>query len=179
MSTIKRFEEIISWKEARELNRVLRKLIKEKRFERNFGLISQIERSAGSIMDNIAEGFERGGNKEFIQFLYIAKGSCGELRSQMYRAIEDGYINEEEFNLISNYCNKISNLIFKLIEYLKASDLKGQKFNKAYRANKLFEPLEHFEPFKQLNNNNKTNGCYKKKHFKTQFRQLPKSRACA
>jgi four helix bundle protein len=130
MSTIKRFEEIISWKEARELNRVLRKLIKEKRFERNFGLISQLERSAGSIMDNIAEGFERGGNKEFIQFLYIAKGSCGELRSQMYRAIDDGYINEEEFNLVSNYCSKISNLIYKLIEYLKASDLKGQKFNK-------------------------------------------------
>ncbi len=130
MSTIKRFEEIISWKEARELNRVLRKLIKEKRFERNFGLISQIERSAGSIMDNIAEGFERGGNREFIQFLYIAKGSCGELRSQMYRAVDDGYINDEEFNLISNHCNKISNLIFKLIEYLKNSDLKGQKFNK-------------------------------------------------
>ena len=130
MSTIKRFEEIISWKEARELNRVLRKLIKEKRFERNFGLISQIERSAGSIMDNIAEGFERGGNREFIQFLYIAKGSCGELRSQMYRPVDDGYINDEEFNLISNHCNKISNLIFKLIEYLKNSDLKGQKFNK-------------------------------------------------
>ena len=130
MSTIKRFEEIISWKEARELNRVLRKLIKEKRFERNFGLISQLERSAGSIMDNIAEGFERGGNKEFIQFLSIAKGSCGELRSQIYRAIDDGYINEEEFNLVSNYCSKISNLIYKLIEYLKASDLKGQKFNK-------------------------------------------------
>lgn len=130
MSTIKRFEEIISWKAARELNRILRKLIKEKRFERNFGLISQIERSAGSIMDNIAEGFERGGNKEFIQFLYIAKGSCGELRSQMYRAVDDGYINEEEFNQISNYCNKIGNLIFKLIEYLKTSDLRGQKFNK-------------------------------------------------
>ena len=130
MSTIKRFEEIISWREARELNRVLRRLIKEKRFERNFGLISQIERSAGSIMDNIAEGFERGGYKEFIQFLYIAKGSCGELRSQMYRAIDDGNINEIEFNMISDHCNKISNLIFKLIEYLKTSDLKGQKFNK-------------------------------------------------
>lgn len=130
MGTIKRFEEIISWKEARELNRVLRKLIKEKRFERNFGLISQIERSAGSIMDNIAEGFERGGNKEFIQFLFIAKGSCGELRSQMYRAVDDGYINNEEFNLISKQCNKISNLIFKLIDYLKTSDIKGQKFNK-------------------------------------------------
>ena len=129
MSTIKRFEEIISWKEARALNRIVRELIKGKRFQRNFGLISQIERSAGSIMDNIAEGFERGGNREFIQFLYISKGSCGELRSQMYRALDDGYINSEEFNLITNYCIKISNLLFKLIEYLKQSELKGQKFN--------------------------------------------------
>ena len=130
MTTIKRFEEIISWKEARELNRILRKLIKEKKFEKNFGLISQIERSAGSIMDNIAEGFERGGNKEFIQFLYISKGSCGELRSQMYRAVDDGYISNEQFDLVSTYCLKISNLIFKLIEYLKSSELKGQKFNR-------------------------------------------------
>lgn len=130
MSTIKKFEEIISWKEARELNRILRKLIKEKKFEKNFGLISQIERSAGSIMDNIAEGFERGGNKEFIQFLYISKGSCGELRSQMYRAVDDGYISNEQFDLVSTYCLKISNLIFKLIEYLKSSELKGQKFNR-------------------------------------------------
>ena len=129
MSTIKRFEEIISWKEARVLNRVIRELIREKRFQRNFGLVSQIERSAGSIMDNIAEGFERGGNREFIQFLYISKGSCGELRSQIYIALDDGYINNEEFNLITNYCIKISNLIFKLIEYLKKSELKGQKFN--------------------------------------------------
>jgi four helix bundle protein len=129
MSTIKRFEEIISWKEARVLNRIVRELIKGKRFQRNFGLISQIERSAGSIMDNIAEGFERGCNREFIQFLYISKGSCGELRSQMYRALDDGYINSEEFNFITNYCIKISNLIFKLIEYLKQSELKGQKFN--------------------------------------------------
>ena len=130
MATIKRFEEIISWKEARELNRILRKLIKEKKFEKNFGLISQIERSAGSIMDNIAEGFERGGNKEFIQFLYISKGSCGELRSQMYIAVDDGYISNEQFDLVSTYCLKISNLIFKLIEYLKSSELKGQKFNR-------------------------------------------------
>ena len=130
MSTIKRFEEIISWKEARALNRIVRGLIKEKRFQRNFSLVSQIERSAGSIMDNIAEGFERGGNREFIQFLYISKGSCGELRSQIYRALDDGYINCEEFNLITNYCIKISNLLFKLIEYLKQSELKGQKFNK-------------------------------------------------
>ena len=130
MGTIKRFEEILSWKEARVLNQLLRKLIKEKRFQNNFGLISQIERSAGSIMDNIAEGFERGGNKEFIQFLYIARGSCGELRSQMYRAIDDGYINLDEFNLISSQCTKISNLIFRMIEYLKHSEMKGLKFHK-------------------------------------------------
>lgn len=129
MGTISRFEEILSWKEARILNGILRQLIKDKRFERNYGLISQIEKSAGSIMDNIAEGFERGGNKEFIQFLYIAKGSCGELRSQIYRALDDGYINDDEFNLVSTYCLRISNLIYKLIEYLKRSGIKGQKFN--------------------------------------------------
>jgi four helix bundle protein len=129
MGTISRFEEILSWKEARILNGILRQLIKDKRFERNYGLISQIEKSAGSIMDNIAEGFERGGNKEFIQFLYIAKGSCGELRSQIYRALDDGYINDDEFNLVSTYCLRISNLIYRLIEYLKSSGIKGQKFN--------------------------------------------------
>lgn len=149
MATIKRFEEIISWKEARELNRILRKLIKEKKFEKNFGLISQIERSAGSIMDNIAEGFERGGNKEFIQFLYISKGSCGELRSQMYRAVDDGYISNEQFDLVSTYCLKISNLIFKLIEYLKSSELKGQKFNRVQQLHKPFEPFELLKLLKQ------------------------------
>ncbi|HET6996176.1 MAG TPA: four helix bundle protein [Chitinophagaceae bacterium] len=82
MAKIDRFEEIISWKEARELNKVIGKLIDDDRFKKSYRLINQIEGSAGSIMDNIAEGFERGGNKEFVQFLYIAKGSCGELRSQ-------------------------------------------------------------------------------------------------
>lgn len=130
MASIKRFEEIISWKEARDLNFKLRRLINDKRFESNYGLKSQIERSAGSIMDNIAEGFERGSNKEFIQFLYIAKSSCGELRSQLYRAFDDGYLTKEEIDLISVSCIKISNLIYKLIEYLKNTEIKGQKFKK-------------------------------------------------
>ena len=81
MAAIQKFEEIISWQEARKLNIEVGKLIDEERFKKNYRLIGQIEGSAGSIMDNIAEGFERGGNKEFIQFLYIAKASCGELRS--------------------------------------------------------------------------------------------------
>ena len=111
MATISRFEEIISWKEARELNRTLGNLIDEKRFENNYRLINQIEGAAGSIMDNIAESFERGGNKEFIQFLYIAKGSCGELRSQLYRALDRNYVSNEEFNLLSNHAMRISGLI--------------------------------------------------------------------
>ena len=81
MATIERFEQIISWQEARILNKSVGDLIEGGKFKRSFRLINQIEGSAGSIRDNIAEGFERSGNREFIQFLYIAKGSCGELRS--------------------------------------------------------------------------------------------------
>lgn len=129
MSTIEKFEEILSWKEARELNRVVGKLIDEDRFKKNFRLIGQMEGAAGSIMDNIAEGFERGGNKEFIQFLFIAKGSCGELRSQLYRAIDRNYINDGEFDTITNHAKKVSSLIQKFINYLQNTDLKGAKYS--------------------------------------------------
>jgi four helix bundle protein len=128
MATIERFEEIKSWQEARELNKMIGTLIDGKRFEKNFRLISQIEGSAGSVMDNIAEGFERSGNKEFIQFLYIAKGSCGELRSQLYRSLGRAYINESEFKIISEHSMKIISLIQKLINYLEASPYKGKKY---------------------------------------------------
>ncbi|MCX6317358.1 MAG: four helix bundle protein [Bacteroidetes bacterium] len=118
MAVIKRFEDIISWKEARQLNKILGEMIDKKKFKNSFRLINQIEGSAGSIMDNIAEGFERRGNKEFIQFLYIAKASCGELRSQLYRALDRNYITEEEFNTLAEHAGRISNLIQKLINYL-------------------------------------------------------------
>jgi four helix bundle protein len=128
MATIKRFEEIISWQEARELNKTIGNLIDSNRFKTNFRLINQIEGSAGSIMDNIAEGFERGGNREFIQFLFISKGSCGELRSQLYRAIDRNYITQQEFDNISVHAMKISSLIQKLITYLEESAMKGIKY---------------------------------------------------
>ena len=128
MSTINKFEDILSWQEARELNKKVGKLIDEERFKKNYRLIGQVEGSAGSIMDNIAEGFERNGNKEFKQFLYIAKGSCGELRSQLYRAIDRNYINQTEFYTIFAQSIKISSLIQKLINYLENSDLKGSKY---------------------------------------------------
>lgn len=128
MATIEKFEEIISWQEARVLNKNVGRLIDEERFKKNFRLIAQIEGSAGSIMDNIAEGFERGGNKEFIQFLYIAKASCGEFRSQLYRALDREYISEIEFESLSIHAKKISMLVQKLINYLHESEIKGIKF---------------------------------------------------
>ncbi len=128
MATINKFEDIISWQEARELNKTIGKLIDDEKFKKNYRLIGQIEGSSDSIMDNIAEGFERGGNKEFKQFLYIAKGSCGELRSQLYRAIDRNYLDQQEFDLISAQAIKISGLIKKLINYLEQSDFKGEKY---------------------------------------------------
>jgi four helix bundle protein len=128
MSIINRFEEIISWQEARVLNKNIGTLIDTGRFKHSYRLISQVEASAGSIMDNIAEGFERSGNKEFIQFLYIAKGSCGELRSQLCRTLDRGYINQKEFDELSNHAMRISSLIQKLITALENSELKGIKY---------------------------------------------------
>lgn len=136
MATIHSFEDIVSWKEARILNENIGKLIDSGRFKQNYRLINQIEGSAGSIMDNIAEGFERGGNREFIQFLYIAKASCGELRSQLYRAFDRKLITTDEFDIYSVHAKKISSLIQKLITYLNNSEEKGIKY-KAREKNKV------------------------------------------
>jgi len=130
MATIKRFEEILSWQKARVLNEKIGTLIDKGHFEKNYRLIGQIEGSAGSIMDNISEGFERSGNKEFIQFLYIAKGSSGEFRSQLYRALDRRYISQQQFDELYNSAIEIAILIQKLIDYLYNSEMKGIKYKK-------------------------------------------------
>ena len=128
MAVIKCFEDVLAWKRARELNSLIGKYIDAGKFKTNFGLINQIERSAGSIMDNIAEGFERSGNREFLQFLYIAKGSCGEFRSQLYRALDRNYISEIEFSELYKMSKEIIAILQKLISYLENSDMKGLKY---------------------------------------------------
>jgi four helix bundle protein len=127
MASIKKFEDMEVWQKSRKLVRLNYQLTRKPEFGRDWLLITHLRKTAISIISNIAEGFERDGNKEFINFLYIAKGSCGELRSQLYVAFDQEYMNEEEFNEITNLAVEISGSIKGLIKYLEESDFKGIK----------------------------------------------------
>ncbi len=128
MVTINNFEDLEIWKLAREICKDIYTIINYKEFSKDFGLVRQINNSSGSVMDNIAEGFEREGNKEFSQFLSIAKGSCGETRSQLIRAHDRQYISETEFNTIYNKLADKSIKIKNFMTYLKRSNMKGNKY---------------------------------------------------
>ncbi len=130
MATIKRFEDLEIWQHARELCKFINRLIERDKFKYNFSLKDQISRSSGSIMDNIAEGFERGGNKEFVNFLTYSKGSTGEVRSQSYRAFDIGLISQDEFDYLIKETNSLSERIGKFISYLRNTEYKGVKFKK-------------------------------------------------
>jgi four helix bundle protein len=129
MATIKAFEDIEAWQMARSLSKEIFELTNIGSFSCDFGLKDQINRSSGSIMDNIAEGFERGGTKEFIQFLAIAKGSAGEVRSQLCRAADRNHLTSEQHILLKEKATKISKMINGFIVYLRESNIKGMKFH--------------------------------------------------
>jgi len=134
MATIKRFENLDAWKLSRELCDKIGKIIDSDAFRKNFRLIGQVEGSSGSVMDNIAEGFERGSRAEFIVFLGYSKGSCGELRSQLYRAFDRKYITQEQFEELFLMTTRISAMLQKFISYLLKTDIKGLRKK---------EPLNH------------------------------------
>ncbi len=120
---IERFEDLEVWQLSRELVKSIYKLTSGAKFSKDFGLANQIQRSAVSIMSNIAEGFERKSKKEFISFLSIAKGSCGELRSQLYIGLDLSYINKDEFHENCQLAEKISKSLAGFMKYLQSSNL--------------------------------------------------------
>jgi four helix bundle protein len=128
MMKIKRFEELESWKKARRLTNQIYEATNSGAFMRDFGLKDQIRKASVSILSNIAEGFERGGDKEFLQFLAVAKGSCGEVRAQLYIAADQAYLSQDLFQELQNATSEISRLISGLMTYLHNSQLKGSKF---------------------------------------------------
>jgi four helix bundle protein len=130
MATFKTFEQIDAWQKSRELTREIYRVTRERGFARDFGLRDQIRRASVSIMSNIAEGFERSGTGEFAQFLSTAKGSAGEVRAQLYVALDQEYLPQEVFDTLSANAAQISRMISGLMKYLRQSGIKGTKFKK-------------------------------------------------
>ena len=127
---VKYFEDLEVWKSARELTGRIYSITADGAFSKDYGLRDQIRCAAVSVMSNIAEGYERGGNQEFIQFLSIAKGSCGEVRCQLYVALDQGYLPKEQGEQLLEALKRLSIMINKFMEYLRGSCYKGTKFKK-------------------------------------------------
>jgi four helix bundle protein len=121
MSKVESFEDLVVWKESKELVGLISKTFSN---SRDFGFRDQIQRASISIMNNISEGFERSSNADFVRFLFISKASPGEVRSMIYIALDLGYINDELFNDLLNRTRKLSGSIANLIKYLKSSPIK-------------------------------------------------------
>jgi four helix bundle protein len=111
MASIEKFEDIEAWQKARELTREIYRVTNRGAFTKDFGLRDQIRRASASIMSNIAEGFGRGGNREFIQFLSITKGSVSEARAQLYVAVDVGYLTKDQFQQFCSLSRSTENLI--------------------------------------------------------------------
>ncbi|MCU0394666.1 MAG: four helix bundle protein [Chitinophagaceae bacterium] len=128
MATARKLEELEIWKLSREFCKLVYPITCREEFLKDYRFRNQLNDSSGSIMDNIAEGFERGGNNELVQFLSIARGSCGESRSQIYRAFDRGYLYQDELTQLVTLNEEISNKTGSFMNYLNNSPLRGIKF---------------------------------------------------
>jgi four helix bundle protein len=135
MASIQRFEDVEAWEKGRELTRCIYQITSKNEFARDFALKDQIRRAAISITSNIAEGFERAGNREFIQFLAIARGSASELKSQLYAALDAEYIDQREFGELYKLAHSTVLLISGFVKYLQQSELNGRKFKTPTKRN--------------------------------------------
>lgn len=128
MAKIEKFEDILAWQKARELTQFVYRASRKGEFAKDFALRDQIRRAVISITSNIAEVFERGGTREFVQFLGHAKGSCGEVRSQLYIALDEAYLSQPDWEELHNRCLEISRLLDGFAKYLRQTEIKGRKF---------------------------------------------------
>ena len=128
MPTIKQFEDLEVWRAARALTKAIYRVSSTGQFARDFQLTNQIRRSANSVMSNIAEGFEGDGNREFQHFLAVAKGSCGEVRSQLFIAFDQGYVALNEFQSLCQEATKVSRGLSALMNHLRQSQMRGRKY---------------------------------------------------
>jgi four helix bundle protein len=128
MKTIEKFEDIVAWQKARVMTQGIYECTRTGQFSRDYGLKDQIQRSSVSTMSNIAEGFERSGDNEFLQFLSTAKGSCGEVRSLLYVALDQAYITPVAFTELSDRSAEVCRLIAGFMAYLRKSSFRGSKY---------------------------------------------------
>ena len=130
MATINRVGDLIAWQKARELATAVYAMSRKGAFAKDFSLVDQIRRAAVSIGSNIAEGFDRGNNKEFMTFLGIAKGSAAEVRSQLYTAFDVGYLSDCEFEELKSMAEGTAKVINGLLMSLRNSPIAGARYHK-------------------------------------------------
>lgn len=130
MATVQRFEDLIAWQKARVLTKFIYDTSKCRNFDMDRGLQDQIRRAAVSVMSNIAEGFDRGTRQEFINYLFIAKGSCGEVKSQLYITLDAGYIDISKFQQGLRLCDETSRLVQSFVRKLKEGAESGLQYKK-------------------------------------------------
>ena len=128
MNRIEKFEDIIAWQKARLLTKEVYQCTRIGAFAKDYGLKDQIQRASVSTMANIAEGFERGGDREFIQFLSNSKGSCGEVKSHLYVALDQAYITSACFDQLYGKAGEVGRLVSGFMTYLRESNLRGRKY---------------------------------------------------
>jgi len=147
MATIQKFENLVCWQKARRLTKFVYDISKYRNFETDRGLQDQIRRASVSVMSNIAEGFDRGTRQEFINYLFIAKGSCGEVRCQLHVAYDVGYIDISTFQHGVGLCDETSRLLYSFITKLKAGGKTGLQYKS--EKTKMQREREEFDGYLQ------------------------------
>ena len=143
MATIQKFEDLLCWQKSRQLAKEVYSVMK---YCNDYGFRDQIQRAAVSVVSNIAEGFERGTRQEFINYLYIAKGSAGEVRAQLYIALDIGYLNVEIFKNLNNLVQECSRLIQSFTEKVKMSSMAGSQFKVLQKSDDAKEIFKQINP---------------------------------